>query len=246
MYPLSNQLAVITGASSGIGRAIAIAIAEIGGGVILLGRDKINLDETQRRISKLAGTHSDSYVCDLSSVDDILNKTAEIKAKNKNIDILIHSAGVIVTDGNASSSYDEFDLQYKINARGPYILTRAFLSSIQERLGQIVFINSSVCMQPAKIGFAAYTASKMALKAVADCIRAEVNEAGVRVLSVYPGSTASPMQAKLHQAHDKSYFPEHLLQPEDVARAVITALTASRTAEITDLAIRPAKKLADK
>lgn len=245
MHALSNKLAVITGASSGIGRAIAIAIAEEGGEVILLGRDKINLDETQRRITKLAGTRSDSYVCDLSSIDDILTKTAEIKAKNKNIDILIHSAGVIVTDGDSSSGYEEFDLQYKINARGPYVLTRAFLTSIQKRLGQIVFINSSICAQPAKIGLAAYTASKMALKAIADCIRAEVNGAGVRVLSVYPGSTASPMQAKLHQSHDKTYYPELLLQPEDVARAVITALTASRTAEITDLAIRPAKKLAD-
>jgi NADP-dependent 3-hydroxy acid dehydrogenase YdfG len=107
--------------------------------------------------------------------------------------------------------------------------------------GQIVFINSSAVLTP-KPNAGQYAATKHALKAVADSLRAEVNDDGLRVLSVYPGRTASPMQVLVHQFEGRECYPERLLQPEDVATAVINALSLPRTAEVTDLHIRPLLK----
>jgi NADP-dependent 3-hydroxy acid dehydrogenase YdfG len=87
-----------------------------------------------------------------------------------------------------------------------------------------------------------YDATKHALKAIADSLRAEVNSYGVRVLSVYPGRTATDMQARIHKAEDRSYRPELLLQPADVASVILNALLVPRTAEVTDIHIRPLMK----
>ena len=102
-------------------------------------------------------------------------------------------------------------------------------------------MNSTVGLQ-ARAGVGAYAASKHALRAVADALREEVNPDGVRVLSVYPGRTATPQQAAIHAEEGTPYRPERLLQPADVAAAVVHALTMDRTAEITDLRVRPMQK----
>ncbi len=77
---------------------------------------------------------------------------------------------------------------------------------------------------------------------MADSIRAEINSDDVRVLSIYPGRTASPQQAAIHKAEGKAYRPELLMQPADVARIVVDALKVNRTAEVTDISIRPMRK----
>jgi NADP-dependent 3-hydroxy acid dehydrogenase YdfG len=89
---------------------------------------------------------------------------------------------------------------------------------------------------------AQYSATKHALKAIADSLREEVNAEGVRVVSVYPGRTATPMQAEVHELEGKPYKPERLMQPADVAEVVLTALTLPRTTEVTDLMVRPMAK----
>jgi NADP-dependent 3-hydroxy acid dehydrogenase YdfG len=91
----------------------------------------------------------------------------------------------------------------------------------------------------ARSGVAQYAATKYALKAMADSLRAEVNSERIRVLSVFPGRTAGPMQEARYAAEGKPYHPKSLLQPSDIALAVIAALALPRTAEITDLRIRP-------
>ena len=128
-----------------------------------------------------------------------------------------------------------------MNARAPYLLTQALLPRLVARQGQVVVLNSSIWGN-AHAGTAAYAGSKYALKAFTDALRAEVNPAGLRVLSVYPGRTATPMQAAVHRAEARRYDPEALLQPEDVAATILAALALPRTAELTDLHIRPARK----
>ena len=85
----------------------------------------------------------------------------------------------------------------------------------------------------------AYASTKFALKALTDSLREEVNELGIRVLSVYPGRTASPMQVAVHEFEDKIYQRERLLQPQDIADTIVYALSLPRTAEITDVSVRP-------
>ena len=84
-----------------------------------------------------------------------------------------------------------------------------------------------------------YAATKHALKAIADSLREEMNAEGVRVLNIFLGRTATPMQAKVHELEGREYRPESLVQPEDVASVVIHALSMPRTVEITEISMRP-------
>jgi NADP-dependent 3-hydroxy acid dehydrogenase YdfG len=105
----------------------------------------------------------------------------------------------------------------------------------------VVFINSSDGLS-ARGQVGPYSATKHALKALADSFREEVNTEGLRVLSVYLGRTASPMQERIHAAEGKAYHPEYLVQPSDVGTMVLNALCLPRTAEVTDISIRPLRK----
>ncbi len=108
-------------------------------------------------------------------------------------------------------------------------------------MGEVVFINSSSGIV-AKPMSAQYDSTKHALKAIADSLRGEVNAHHVRVLSVYLGRTASEMLERIHRMEGKPYRPELLLQPEDIASVMLNALSLPRTAEVTDVHIRPMLK----
>jgi NADP-dependent 3-hydroxy acid dehydrogenase YdfG len=116
------------------------------------------------------------------------------------------------------------------------------LPSLVAARGQIVFINSSVGQSVKRPEVAQYAATKHALRAIADSIREEVNPKGVRVLSLYLGRTATPMQEAVAREEGRNYNPESLLQPDDVAEVVVHTLTLPRTAEVTDISIRPMLK----
>ena len=121
-------------------------------------------------------------------------------------------------------------------------MTCALLPMLKAGRGQIVFMNSSMGLR-VRAGVAHYAASKHALRALADGLREEINLDGVRVLSVFLGRTASPMQADAHRAEGRSYRPENLIQPTDVASLVSHVLALPRTAEVTDIHMRPFKKV---
>ena len=158
------------------------------------------------------------------------------------IDMLIHSAGVISIGKLEISSVADFDRQYKTNVRAPCLLTQVLLPLLKMQKGQIVFINSSAGLF-SKANLSQYAATKHALRAFADSLRDEVNEMGIRVLSVFPGRTATPMQEMIFSQEGRDYPANRLLQPQDVAAVVIHALSLPRTAEVTDISIRPMAKV---
>jgi NAD(P)-dependent dehydrogenase (short-subunit alcohol dehydrogenase family) len=229
----AGQTAVVTGASSGIGHAIAHALGAGGARLCLVGR---------RCPAALEGAGSNagvlSYTADLAIESEIRACAEALRREVGPIDILVHSAGVIASGAIAITPVEELDRQYRVNLRAPYLLTQCLLPLLKPRQGQIVFINSSI-YQNARALVGPYAATKYALKALADSLRSEVNPRGLRVLSIFPGRTASPMQAAVHADEGRSYQPERLLQPADVAAAVVQALALPRTAEVTDIHIRP-------
>jgi NADP-dependent 3-hydroxy acid dehydrogenase YdfG len=230
-------MALVTGASSGVGRAIALALAEQGAALALVGR---RLEALQAVAASVRATAAPPrcYRVDLTVDDDVLQLAAQLQREFGALDLLIHSAGVIVNGPLERAAVADFDRQYRLNVRAPYLLTQAVLPLLKARRGQIVFINSTVGLQAvAQAG--QYAATKHALRAIADSLRAEVNAAGVRVLSVFLGRTATPMQAALCRAEGRAYHPELLIQPEDVALVVLNALCVPRTAEVTDIHLRP-------
>jgi short-subunit dehydrogenase len=241
MSYLTNKIAVVTGASSGIGKAVALSLLKEDATVCLVGRNIKSL-EAVASSAKEAPSQTKSYKTDLTLDEDIQNLSSQLQRDFGNIDMLIHSAGSFAMGELEHTSVDVFDKLYRTNVRAPYLLTQVLLPMIRSSRGEIVFINSSVGFKArAKLG--QYAATKHALKAIAESLRDEVNSDGVRVLSLFLGRTATPMQAKMHEIEYRDYSPKKLMQPEDVAAILINALTLPRTAEVTDIHIRPFNKL---
>ena len=237
---LEGMLAVVTGASSGIGRAIALELAVQGAGVWLIARHAEALEVTAAEVRRRGG-RAWSLPLDVSGDIGPSQLGDRLRAEGDGLDILVHGAGTHTAGAIADAPVADLDEHYRVNVRGPYLLTQQLLPLLRARRGQVVFVNSSAGLH-ARAHLAGYSASKHALKAVADALRDEVNPDGVRVLSVYPGRTATPAQQAIHAAEGKQYRPERLMQPEDVAAVVVHALTVSRTAEVTEISMRPLQK----
>ena len=240
MSDLREQTAVITGGSSGIGRAIALGLAAQGASLCLIGRNVRALKDVAAKGYQSATCRI--YEADLACSEGVQQAAENIKNDFGHVDILIHSAGDYSMGLITSAPVEELDRQYRVNLRAPYVLTQSLLPAMRLRGGQIVFINSSVGLR-AKAGVSQYAASKHALKAFADSLREEVNADGIRVLSIFPGRTATAMQETVHHLEGRAYDPSKYIQPEDVAAVIINALMLPWTGEITDITIRPMKKI---
>jgi short-subunit dehydrogenase len=237
--PLAGRAAAVTGASSGIGRAIALALAAQGAAVCVIGRDCRRLASTARAAAKTSPRVLLQQV-DLGLEDETDNLARRLKAELAGLDVLVHGAGMFRPASHVETPAQELDL-YRINTLAPYRLTRALLPLLRASRGHVVFINSSAGFLSGTMN-GLYASTKHALRALADSLRDEVNADGIRVLSVYPGRVASPMQREVFAREGRTYDPALLLQPEDVASMVIAALTLPRGAEVTDISMRPAHK----
>jgi short-subunit dehydrogenase len=230
MNRFQHKRALVTGASSGIGRAIAMALAAEGAQIYAVAR-------TWPKPPASWQLHNADFTLEA----DVKRLAAEVSKTESPLDLLIHCAGVLEIGAVADFPVAQLDAMYQVNVRAPFLLTQLLLPSLTKSTGQIVFINSSAAVAP-NTALAGYSSTKAALKSIADCLRMEVNSSGVRVMSVYPGKTASAMQQRAHELAGKPYNAESLMQPEDVAQMVLSALALPKTAEMTDLHIRPMKK----
>ena len=123
----------------------------------------------------------------------------------------------------------------------PYALIQTLLPMLLQSRGQVIFANSSQALR-ASATVGQYAATMHATKAVADSLREEVNQQGVRVMTLYLGRTAGDRQREIFDLEGRPYQPELLIQPSDVARTVLYLLQMPKTAEVTDLAMRPMRK----
>jgi short-subunit dehydrogenase len=238
---LTGRVALVTGASGDIGGAIALALGRCGASLLLLGRDEARLEEIALRGRSIAGTTVGTYAVDLVDDRQVEGLARELGARGQNLDILVHAAGAYERGEVAEAPVERLDRQYEVNLRAPYVLTQSLLPFLRRNGGDIVFINSSQAQSPGR-GLGAYAATHHGRSALAESLRAEVNEAGIRVLSMFLGRTAGRCQEAVFSAEGRPYAPEKLMQPEDVAEMVAAALCLARHAEVMSMAIRPALK----
>jgi NADP-dependent 3-hydroxy acid dehydrogenase YdfG len=232
-------VAVVTGSSGGIGRAVAVALAAHGMSVCVTGRDTERLGCAAREV----GAHGAvlALEADLGCEDGVRGLAERITSELGRLDVLVHAAGTATLGRVDAAAAGDLDEQYRVNLRAPLLLTRALLDLVKDSCGQVVFVNSSAGLAPGS-GNGVYAATKHALRSLASSLRDELNPHGVRVLSVYPGRTATPMQERVHEAEGRAYEAASLLQPRDVADMIVAALALPRTAEVTDIMLRPMKK----
>jgi NADP-dependent 3-hydroxy acid dehydrogenase YdfG len=152
---------------------------------------------------------------------------------------LVHAAGRVALGPFAEAPITELDALWRINVRAPVALTQALLPALRAAPGDVVFLNSGAGLR-ANPTWGAYAATKFALRAVADALRAEERAHGVRVTSVYPGRTDTAMQRAVFAAEGRAYDAQGLVAPGDVGRLVRAALETPRPASVPDLEVRPA------
>jgi NADP-dependent 3-hydroxy acid dehydrogenase YdfG len=237
LQSLRDKTVVVTGATSGIGKSIALALAQEGAQVCLIGRNSRSLEE----VAKLAQEQSpqvQAIRADLTRDEDIAALATDLKRNGGRVDVLVLCGGEIFHGEHAAAAIADFDAQFRANVRGPYLLIQAMLPLLRAGQGQVVFINSTSGLR-AHARSGQFAATQHAMKAIADSFREEVNADGIRVLAVFPGRTATLRTERLFQEERKAYRPELLMQPEDVAATVIHAIRMPRTAEVTEISIRP-------
>ena len=231
---LNDAVALVAGASGGIGRAIAFDLLGAGAEVFMLGRSMARLVEPPPPENTRAKCHF--IVADLTENGAVGRIAADISLRGR-LDVLVLSSGIY----ERSHEPTVFARQIAANLVGPYALIQQFLPFLIEAQGQVVFINSTQGLKAAA-GIGQYAATKHAMKAVADSLRDEVNGNGVRVTSVFLGRTATELQRAIFAAEGRPYPPERLIQPADVAGLVLFLLQLPRTSEVTDVVLRPMLK----
>lgn len=221
--------ALVTGAGSGIGQAVADRLHARGDDLVLLARNEQRARQLRARYAR-----ADLRVADLGDPATVAAAVADIEQ----LDALVHCAGVIELGPVAQQRLDALVDQLTVNLVAPAELTRLLLPALRSARGTVVFLNSGAGLS-AHPGWSAYAASKFGLRALADALRAEEHGHGVRVSTIYPGRTATPMQQEVHRQEGRDYDAADWIDPATVVDAVVRVLDLGEDATISDLTIRP-------
>lgn len=219
---------LLTGAGSGIAAVLARRLLERGDDVVAVARSEGRAEEMAQGLvgAKL-------LVADLAVPESV-----ESLDLPDSLDSVVHAAGVVELGPVSGLSVDAWASTLRVNLVAPAALTRVALPALRAARGTVVFVNSGAG-QVAHAGWAAYAASKHGLRALADSLRAEEAEHGVRVTSVYPGRTATAMQESVHAQEGKDYDAEAWVRPETVADAILGVIDLSDDATVPDLSVKP-------
>lgn len=225
--PSSRPVTLITGAAGGIGVALARRLAPTHD-LVLGGRGGAALDALCAELGatplRLDLTRPETFALSLAGLGRVTN--------------VVHNAGVVELGAVGTQPHEVWTHTLAVNTVAPAELTRLLLPSVRRERGTVVFVNSGAGLR-ANAGWGSYAASKHALKALADALRDEEAEYGVRVSSVYPGRTATEMQRKVRTQEGVAYDPATFIDPGTVAATIAFVLEAPRDAALTDVTVRP-------
>lgn len=223
-----KKWAVVTGAGRGIGRAIALALANEGYGLLLIARSEDQLRAVSKRIRD-GGGQAAYLGLDLSASQAIEESGSFFNPYSDKIALVVHNAGIAKVGAIAHMKPEEWQVVQDVNVRAPFLLTQKLLP-LMAGSSQFIFINS-VAGKQSFAEWGAYCASKAALKALADTLRAEVQGQGIRVTSIFPAAVDTPLQDTLPYDWDRS----KMMRDEDVARAVLYCARQPDTVHINEI-----------
>lgn len=232
---LRSKVALVTGASRGIGAAIALACAEVGADVGLLARSQSDLAAMAERVRALDVTAL-PLVADVADESQVRAAMAQVKATWGRIDILVNCAGIGVFGPVAETSTEDWDRVMAVNVRGPFLMCREALPLLA-RDGEACILNvASVVGVKGYVNQGAYTASKHALMGLTKVLAQELQPEGIRVHALCPGGVDTELVAQARPDLDRSV----LMTPEEVARVALFLITQRGNAVVDQINLRRA------
>lgn len=239
---LHGRTALVTGASSGIGAATARALAAQGATVVLAARRLDRLHALQEEL-EADGARASVVELDVSSPPSCQDAVETVHDRFGRLDILVNAAGVMTNSSVLDADWRDWEQMLRVNVLGLMVLTQAALPMLLEARGAVVQVSSAAGRRVGP-GAAGYGASKFAVTAFSEALRQEVTALGVRVVVVEPGFVDTDMVATAPPEMQERARAIRMLHPEDVAAAVVYAVTQPPHVAVNEILVRPTEQIA--
>jgi NADP-dependent 3-hydroxy acid dehydrogenase YdfG len=246
MTKLDGKVAVITGASSGIGEATAEALAAEGAAVVVAARREDRLNNLVDRIEGDGGRVL-PVACDVTDEEQAHALIQRAKDELGSVDILVNNAGVMQLSKIEKGLSDEWRTMFDVNVMGLLYVTDAAVQAMKEQGSGYVVNISSVAGRKTRPGVGVYSGTKFAVNAISEALRQELIEDNVRVTMIEPGAVETELpnhitDEEAKEGIDALYQLDDILQAEDIANAIVYCVTQPARVSINELLIRPTQQ----
>ena len=243
MAKLDGKVAVITGASSGIGEATAEALAAEGASVVVAARRKDRLSELVERINGNGGK-AVSVECDVTDEEAAHALIQRAKDELGRVDILVNNAGVMLLSKIEKGLSDQWRQMFDVNVLGLLYATDAAIAVMKEQQGGHIVNISSVAGRKSGPLRGAYSGTKFAVNAISEALRQELQEDNIRITMIEPGAVATELTNHITDEEAKEGISGMIasmepLQSEDIANAIAYVVTQPERVSINEVLIRP-------
>lgn len=233
MQSLQHKTALITGAGKGIGRAVALALANEGVHIGLVARTEKDLQAVAAEVTAL-GVKAAMAVADVSDINSVNAAVAKIRQELGAIDILINNAGTAAFGKFLELTPEQWENQIKVNLFGVYYVTRAVLPEMIERqTGDIINVSSTAGLKGAPVT-SAYSASKFGLMGLTDSLMQEVRKHNIRVTALTPSTVVTDLAKNANLLNNNE---DRVMHPEDFAELIVAHLKLNRRVFVKDASI---------
>ena len=233
---LTGRIAIVTGGTRGIGRAIANSLAGAGAKVAITARNEKEIESTVAELSESTGGNAAGYVCDVRDYDQVKSVFARIAQELGGVDILVNNAGIGIFARVESMSVADFRAVLETNVFGVFYCCHEAIPLMKKRGGGYIINISSLAGANAHPQMAAYNASKFGLNGFSEALMQEVRHDGIKVSYIMPGSVNTEFGGD-EPSDEKSWQ----LQPDDIARVVLNLLEYPDRSLPSRVEIRPSR-----
>lgn len=243
---LDGKVAVVTGASSGIGAATAEALAAEGASVVIAARREERLEDLKQRI-EADGARAVTVQCDVTDEEQAHELVRRASEEFGQVDIVVNNAGVMLLSRVEKSRSDEWRQMFDVNVLGLLYVTDAAVAAMKEQgSGHLVNI-SSVAGRESNPMTGVYSGTKYAVNAISEALRAELAQDGIRVTIIEPGAVATELPEHITDDEAQEMIGGitdlEALQAEDIANGIVYAVTQPRRVNVNEILIMPTEQV---
>lgn len=243
MNSITEKVIIITGASSGLGEATARLLAARGAKVVVAARRVDKLEKLASDIKK-AGGEALAVAADVAKRDDMENLIRVTEETFGRVDVLVNNAGIMPMAAMSKLKVEEWDLMIDVNVKGVlYGIAAVLPGMLNNKSGHIINLSSVAGLRVSAGVGTVYSATKFAVKAISEGLRAEVGPSGIRVTTLYPGAVASELVNGSSDAEAssamKSFYENYEISADSVARAIAFAVEQPDDVSINEITLRP-------